>query len=396
MPFPCLETQPADPLLSLGKMAGADGRPSRLDLCVGIYRDEAGRTPVMRAVKAAERMLAETQTTKAYLGIEGNAAFLDHIRALAMPGVAAQDVAAVQTPGGTAALRLAADLLAAGKPDRTVWVGTPTWSNHIPVLAAARLDVQTFPAFDIATQTPLVDRMFDVIAAAAPGDAFLLQPLCHNPTGADLPPADLAAIGDALAARGVVPLIDIAYHGFGSSLDEDSERLGILLDRLPHALLTYSCSKNFGLYRERVAALYSINRGGAMRDLIAGNLQALARTNWSMPPDHGAATVATILGDAALAADWRQELAGKFARVQAVRQALARHGAVGAIDLAPVARQSGMFSLLPFGADLIAALRRDHAIYLPDSGRMNIAGLATDRVDDFVTALRDAQMRSAA
>jgi aromatic-amino-acid transaminase len=396
VPFPCLQPQPADPLLSLAQLAGADRRPSRLDLSVGVYRDEAGRTPVMRAVKAAEHLLVETQPTKAYLGILGNAVFLDHVRALVMPGVDARDVAAIQTPGGTAALRLAAELLAAGKPDRTIWVGTPTWSNHLPLLGGARLDVRCFPAFDIAAQAPLVDRMLDVIAAAAPGDAFLLQPLCHNPTGVDLTPEALAAIADALAARGVVPLIDVAYHGFGRSLEEDSERLAALLDRLPHALLTYSCSKNFGLYRERAGALFSVNRGGALRDLITGNLQALARTSWSMPPDHGAAVVATILGDAALAADWRQELAAMVARVRTVRQALAGHGVVGAIDLGPVAGQSGMFSLLPFDAELAARLRSDHAVYIPDSGRINVAGLAADRVDGFVAALRTAQMRSAA
>jgi len=394
--FPCLTPQPADPLLSLGQIAAADRRPSRLDLSVGIYRDEAGTTPVMRAVKAAERMLAETQPSKAYLGVEGNGAFRAQIGSLILPGVAEGDIVSVQTPGGTGALRLAADLLAAGKPDRVIWVGTPTWSNHLPVFAAARLEARCFPHFDMASQSLLVDRMIATIDAAAPGDAFLLQPLCHNPTGADLAASDLALIADRMAARGIIPLIDVAYHGFGASLGEDSARLRPLLDRLPDALLVYSCSKNFGLYRERVGALFCVNKGGALRELLSGNLQALARANHSMPPDHGAAVVATILGDAGLRADWERELAAMVARVRAVRTALADHGRVGAIDLAPIASQSGMFSLLPLDADLVARLRHDHAVYIPASGRINIAGLAADRVEDFVRALDQAQMRSAA
>lgn len=395
-PFPALEFQPADPLLSLAQKAAADTRPSRLDLSVGVYRDEAGATPIMRAVRAAERRLAEMQPTKAYLGVEGNGAFIDAVRQLILPGVAAQDVAGIQTPGGTGGLRLAAELLAAGRPGRSIWIGTPSWSNHLPVLSAAGLRPRCFPSFDLAGQAPLVGRMLEAIAGAAPDDAFLLQPLCHNPTGVDLAPADLLRIAEALADRGVVPLVDVAYHGFGASLEADSARLQPLLDRLPHALLVYSCSKNFGLYRERVGTLFCIGRGGEHRALIAGNLQALARANWSMPPDHGAAVVAAILGDPALEADWRAELSAMVARVATVRRALAAHGTVGAIDLAPIARQSGMFSMLPFGAELAARLRHDHAVYIPDSGRINVAGLAADRVEDFVVALGRAQMLSAA
>jgi aromatic-amino-acid transaminase len=394
--FPCLTPQPADPLLSLAQIARADGRAARLDLSIGIYRDEAGQTPVMRAVKIAEERLAQTQPTKAYLGVDGNGVFLDALRHMVLPTLPAAEVAAIQTPGGSGALRLAAELLVAGKPDRTIWVGTPTWSNHLPIIGAARLQTRCFPAFDVATQSLLVDRMLDAIAEAAPGDAFLLQPLCHNPTGAELAAADLARIADALADRGVIPLIDVAYHGFGESLDADSARLAPLFERLPQALLAYSCSKNFGLYRERIGALFVVDRGGAQRDLIAGNLTALARCNWSMPPDHGAAIVAEILGDEALRGAWRAELEAMVARVRAVRAAIADHGRVGAIDLTPIARQSGMFSLLPLDADTGARLRRDHAVYIPDSGRINIAGLGIDRVEGFVAALRQAQMLSAA
>jgi len=395
-PFPSLQPQPADPLLALAQKAAADRRPSRIDLSIGIYRDEAGITPVMGAVKTAERALAGTQVSKAYLGVEGSSAFVEAVRRLILPWTAAEDVAGIQTPGGSGGLRLAAELLAAGKPGRTIWLGTPSWSNHIPILRAAGLQVRCFPSFDIASQTPMVDAMLEAIGEAAPDDAFLLQPLCHNPTGVDLAPEDLLRIADALADRGIVPLIDIAYHGFGTSLDADSARLQPLLDRLPHALLVYSCSKNFGLYRERVGALFCIERGGEHRGLIAGNLHVLARSNWSMPPDHGAAVVTAILGDPALEAEWRTELSAMVARVRLVRRALAAHGVVGSIDLAPIARQSGMFSLLPLTAELAARLRHDHAVYIPDSGRINIAGLAADRVDDFVAALGRAQLLSAA
>ncbi|HWU01306.1 MAG TPA: aromatic amino acid transaminase [Novosphingobium sp.] len=395
MPFPDLLPQPADPLLALARSARQDTRPARLDLSVGVYRAASGHTPVMQAVKAAELALWREQASKAYLGVEGDPAFLEAIGALAL-GRPQPDLLAMQTPGGTGALRLAADLLKAGKADRQIWIGTPSWSNHVPVMAAAGLHTRCFAQFDVARQKLLPEALLEAIAQAAPGDAVLLQPFCHNPTGAGLSPAQIVAAGQMIAARGLVALVDVAYHGFGGALAEDAALLALLLDQLPEALVAYSCSKNFGLYRERVGALLAHSTHAPQRALMAGNLQALARANYSMPPAHGAAIVAAILHDPQLEAQWRDELAGMALRLRETRAALGAAGVAGAVDLSAIPAQSGMFSLLDLPRGLAQALRRDHAIYVPESGRINIAGLDASQVPAFVAALRACQARAPA
>lgn len=397
VPFPDLKPQPSDPLLSLARDAAADHRPGRIDLSVGVYRDETGRTPVMRAVKAAEGILLGTQQSKAYLGVEGDAGYLERLRQLLI-GDAGRDraVAALQTPGGTGALRLAADLLAAGKPGRSIWIGTPTWSNHIPVFSAAGLTPRCFEHFDALSQRMVPDSLLAAIAQAAPGDAILIQPVCQNPTGADIALEDMPAIIAAIAERRLIPLIDMAYHGFGAGLAADAARVQAFVTGLPDVLISYSCNKNFGLYRDRVGALFSLSENAAQRDLIFGNLQAIARTSYSMPPDHGAAVVRTILDNPTLAGEWEGELNAMTTRIRAVRTLLAAEGSVGGVDLTPIADQSGMFSMLPLDRAGIVRLRQEHAIYMADSGRINLAGLSAANVPLFVAALRAVQFQSAA
>lgn len=383
--FAPLNQQPADALLALIGMFRNDPRPGKIDLGVGVFRDDAGHTPVMRSVKAAERKLWETQDSKSYLGPEGNVAFARHMARLALGDVDLSGrLTGVQAPGGTGALRLGAELIGATKPGATVWVGTPTWPNHPPILAAAGLKAQTYKHFDTATQAISFDAVMDALSAKAqPGDIALLHGCCHNPTGADFSLDQWKAIAETLSARGIVPFLDLAYQGLGLGMDQDAAGVRLVMDACPEALLAYSCDKNFGVYRDRVGALIVQTANAADTDRVASNMLALARANWSMPPDHGGAVVATLLDDPVLAADWKLELDTMRDRLLGIRAALASHGGI----LARVAEQRGMFSLLPLSPDVVKRLREDHAVYMAGSGRINVAGLSVETASIFAKAL---------
>ncbi|TWB46024.1 amino acid aminotransferase [Nitrospirillum pindoramense] len=388
--FDALAPQPADTLLSLIALHRDDPRPHKLDLGVGVYRDDSGATPVMRAVKAAEARLLETQSSKSYLGPEGDIRYAELLQPIVFGrAVPADTFVGVQTPGGTGALRLAAELINAARknakgPGAKVWLGTPTWPNHAPIMTAAGLTVATYRYYDQATQTVLFDEMMAALQGAAAGDVVLLHGCCHNPVGADLDRSQWRAVAEVVAQRGLIPLIDLAYQGLGDGLEEDAAGARLVLDAAPDALLAYSCDKNFGLYRERVGALYAKGGTPARTELMRSNILLLARVNWSMPPDHGAALVRVILDDAALTADWRAELDGMRSRINRVRQALA----AGDPWLAPLGHHRGMFSLLPLSPDQVATLRREHAVYMVGSGRANLAGLTLDTVPQFIDAVR--------
>ncbi len=383
--FEGLQPQPADALLALIGLFRDDQRAGKIDLGVGTYRDEGGGTPIMGAVKAAERRLAESQPTKAYLGPEGDQRFVELLRPIAFGAADAHAgrLAGVQTPGGSGALRLGGELIAAARPGARVWLGTPTWPNHRPVLEAAGMTVVEYPYFDVATQTLRFDAMLAALSEAEAGDVALLHGCCHNPTGADLDAAQWEEVAALLARRRVLPFIDLAYQGLGAGLDADALGARIVLDHAEEALVAYSCDKNFSLYRDRTGALFVLARDAAAATVVFGNLMALARVNWSMPPDHGAAAVRAVLESQELTHAWRTELDAMCARVNAVRQAVA------AADprLAFLAGQRGMFSQLPVAPAAVAALRRDHGIYMAGSGRVNLAGLRTADAGTFVRAL---------
>lgn len=383
--FGTLTMQPADALLSMIGAYRADPRPEKIDLGVGVFRTEQGDTPVLRAMKAAERKLLETQQSKSYLGPEGDIGFFEALRPIVFGGRDPGDrVFGLQTPGGTGALRLAAELIALAKPDARVFVGVPTWPNHPPILTKTGLEQIAYSYFDTATQTVAFDRMVDVLETARPGDVALLQACCHNPTGADLTPAQWQEVARIAAHRGILPLLDFAYQGLGEGLEQDNAGVRIMLEQVPNALITYSCDKNFGLYRERTGALYGVAQSGAEALVTQSNLLALARAAWSMPPDHGAAAVRIILEDPALAADWRAELNEMRQRIADMR------ALVAAADpsLGFFARQHGMFSMLPVSADQARRLRDDFAVYVPNSGRVNVAGLTPTNIPAFVRALQ--------
>ena len=376
--FSTLPPQAPDPLLSLIALYREDPRAEKIDLGVGVYRDEEGHTPIMRAMKAAEQKLVDEQPTKSYLGPEGDVGFVDLAARLAL-GSQAEGLVGVQTPGGTGALRLAAALIQTARPGGTVWLGTPSWPIHAPIFESAGLKVRTYRHYDPATGGLAFDDVVDALNQARSGDVFLIHGCCHNPSGADPDAVQWAEIARLTAERGVVPLIDLAYQGLGDGLDEDAAGAHLVVAAVDEALIAYSCDKNFGLYRERTGALFV---KAATADATRSNLHALARYMWSMPPDHGAAAARIILETPALTADWRAELETVRNRLNGVRQALA----AAHPRLAPLGGQKGMFSLLPLTPDQVIAIRRDHAVYMAGSGRINLAGLTIGSVPRFVQA----------
>ncbi|PZQ24640.1 MAG: aromatic amino acid aminotransferase [Sphingopyxis macrogoltabida] len=384
-PFAGLTAQPADALLGLIALFRADTRPAKIDLGVGVFRDDAGHTPVMRAVKAAETTLLETQDSKSYLGAEGDAAYTDLLADVVLGADAARDrIGGVQTPGGTGALRLGAELLARANRDARVWIGAPTWPNHAPIFAEAGLATRSHRFYDTATATIDFAAMIADLDEARAGDVLLLHGCCHNPTGASFDAAQWRRIADLCAGRGLIPFIDLAYQGLGDGLDADAAATRMIFAALPTVLLAYSCDKNFGLYRDRVGALWVQSPDRATAATVRSNLLALARSLWSMPPDHGAAIVRTILSDASLRAEWAAELAAMRARINDLRAALA----AAHPRLAPIADQRGMFAMLPLTPDTVAALREERAIYMAGNGRINIAGLRAETVPILARALQ--------
>jgi aromatic-amino-acid transaminase len=382
--FDALDDQPLDAMLTLLQQLRGDPRAGKIDLGIGVYGDEAGRTPVMQAVRQAELLVAEAQTTKAYVAAEGDARFVALLAPIVLGASRAADgrYCGLQTPGGTGALRLAAELIARANPSR-VWVGAPTWINHYALMRSAGLEVVEHPFFDQASQTVLFDEMMSALEAARPGDVLLLHACCHNPTGAGFTSGQWKAIADLCARQGLLPLIDIAYQGLGHGLEEDAVDMRALLDTVPEALVTVSCSKNFGLYRERIGALW-IKGSNAQAALRArATCVKAGRAMWSMPPDHGASVVRTLLESPELTASWRAELSVMRARLNSVRAELAK----AVPQLATVAQQTGMFALLPLSREAVTELRTEHGIYMMDNGRINVAGLQSENLPRFAAAL---------
>ena len=386
MLFDTLAPQPADPLLGLIGQFRADPRPDKIDLGVGVYFDAHGDTPVFKAVKLAERQLWEHQATKRYLGPEGDREFTAAVSRLLLGGAGVDGRwIALQTPGGTGAVRLGLETLKLVGV-RRVLLGLPSWPVHANIVDAIGLEVAGYPHYDPATGDADVAALMEQVEAAGPGDALIIHGCCHNPSGADLTAGEWTALGDALARRGVVPLIDLAYHGLGAGLEEDLTGVRALLSRVPEAMVAYSCDKNFGLYRERTGALYTIASDAKQAMVVEGHQHAVARANWSMPPDHGAAAVRVILSDDALEPIWRTELDMMRDRIRSVRAQLA--AADTPIATEAVARQNGLFSLLPLSAQQVARVRESHGIYMAGSGRINVAGLTDGNLPHFLDALR--------
>lgn len=378
-----LTPQPEDALLALIKKYAADPREGKIDLGVGVFRTDEGNTPVLKSVKEAERILLETQDTKKYLGPEGDFGFVDALKPIIFKDPSDSRIAGVQTPGGSGALRIAAELLNMARPGNTIWVGKPTWPNHEPVARAGKLQIKNFDYFDLKSQTILFASMMEALEGAAAGDIVLLQACCHNPTGADLDAAQWKAVAELVNRKGLFPLVDFAYQGLGQGLAEDAQGLHILLENVEEALLAYSCDKNFGVYRERTGALYAVGRNAAEAQSAMSNMATQARVMWSMPPDHGAAAARIVLETPALEKIWREEVANMNERVKTIRNACAAETQ----KLGFLANQNGMFSNLNITKEQVAQLREDHAIYMAGSGRINLAGLRLADVSRFCAAV---------
>ncbi|HEX3945218.1 MAG TPA: amino acid aminotransferase [Rhizomicrobium sp.] len=387
--FEQLKPRAPDPLLDTIRQFRADPRPNKLDLGVGVFQDEQGRTPVLRSVKKAEAILLDTQQTKTYLGAEGDVEF-----ALLLGGIALGDqlvsdgqTFGIQTPGGTGALRLGAELVRAADPDAQIWLGRPTWPNHDPIFSAVGARIRDYRHFDAARQSVCFDELMSAMGAAKAGDVFVLQAGCHNPTGADFSMQQWREIARALDQFGLVPFLDAAYQGFARGLEDDMEGTRYVLANVPEALVSVSCSKNFGLYRERTGALFIRVADAAKGETARGNLLAIARANYSMPPDHGAAIVRTILGDQDLRVEWSAEVDDMRVKLNAVRDRVAKLR-INSLDLSPLAQQNGMFATLPLSKGQVARLKDEHAIYMAPSGRINVAGLMAADLETFAGALR--------
>ena len=384
-----LQDTPPDALLALISQFAADARADKIDLGVGVYRTDEGATPVFEAIKAAEKRLWDEQDSKSYLGPEGDRGF---VKALMPILFGAQTETALidglQTPGGTGAVRLSIALAERAGVTR-VHVGTPSWPNHIPIIEDVGLEAATF-SHSNADGSADVDALLAIIRAGREGDAVLIHACCHNPTGVDYSADQWEQIAEALADSRVLPIIDSAYQGLGEGLEEDAAGLRSVLAKVPHALIAYSCDKNFGLYRDRVGAFYvKVAKEGELGPAMS-NAAALARANWSMPPDHGGAAVRIVLRDDDLRELWLKELDRMRERLRWVRAYLAgADSKVGGVPLAHLEDQHGLFAMLPLNKDQIAKLRSEHAVYMAGSGRINIAGLTKGNIDKFIAALAD-------
>ncbi|HEY1071879.1 aromatic amino acid transaminase [Brevundimonas sp.] len=387
--FDRLPTAKTDSLMMLGRLMQADPRADKIDLGVGTYRDETGAIPIMTAVKTAERLLHAEQTSKGYVGPAGDAEFALRLQNATFPELSPSlqaRMSRIQTPGGTGALRLALQIIVQANPSAQVWIGTPTWPAHLPIIAACGLTARTFSHLspDGGLNRPALD---EALAQAAPGDVVLLHGCCHNPTGVDLDRDAWRAVAEIATAKGLLPLIDLAYPGLGDGVEEDVAGVRILLEGCENALIALSCSKSFGLYRDRTGALLMLSNAEATAANLAQVAAGHARLLWSNPPDHGAALVRIILSSDELTGLWRAELDAMRVRVNALRAQLSAL-ALPSLDLSDLSRQRGMFALLPLSEALVDRLRQDHGVYMDASGRINVAGLNDANFERFAQALR--------
>ena len=388
--FETLKPQPADKILALVQQFKDDPRPQKIDLGVGVYKNAEGVTPVMRAVKAAEHQLWQNETTKAYIGLTGDPAFSDAVVKMVLEDVVPRGtVAAAATPGGTGAVRQAFELVRLANPNVRVFVSNPTWPNHVSILKYLGIEMVPYRYFDTETCGVDFDGMTADLAQAKAGDVVLLHGCCHNPTGANLNLTQWQSVVDLLAKTGATPMIDIAYQGFGDGLEEDAAATRLIAASLPETIIAASCSKNFGIYRERTGLLMAVSQDASKRLVTQGTLAYLNRQNFSFPPDHGARLVTMVLNDTALCEDWKVELEQVRLGMLDLRLTLATElqSRTGSDRFSFLAQHRGMFSRLGTTPDMVERLRVEHAIYMVSDSRMNIAGLNAKTVPILAQAI---------
>ena len=388
--FESLEPAAADAILGLIGEHRADPRAEKIDLGVGVYRNVAGETPVMDVVKKAEHRLVGTQTSKAYIGTAGDPEFNAAMQELMFAdAVSADRLSTIQTPGGSASLRVAAGLLLRANPDAVLWVSDPTWNNHTPLLGGAGLKLKTYPYYDAESNSIRFDEMLHALRGADSGDIVLLHACCHNPSGLDLSEEQWRAIADVIVERGLLPFVDMAYLGFAYDLETDAFAVRHLASRVPEMLVSTSCSKNFGLYRDRVGTLTMLAVDADRCGIVNSQANSFVRTMYSVPPDHGAAVVSIILNDPELRAEWVAELDGMRERLSGMGALL--HDALQAKapnhDFSHLLHSKGMFCFLGVTPEQVDRLKKDFGIYMVGSSRINVAGITPGNVDYLASSI---------
>ena len=395
--FDQLNALPADPLLGLITAFRDDPNPDKVDLGVGVYKDELGQTPIMTAIQKANRHHLENESSKAYIAPVGVVGFVEGIKQLVLSkessALADRRVAGIQTPGGCGALRVAAELLMRLKGKLTVWVSDPTWANHIPLISSAGLTIKTYPYFDQATGTVNFEAMDKKLAELGSNDIVLLHGCCHNPTGADLSFEQWQRISARAANQGFVPFVDIAYQGLGDGLEDDVKGVRYLSENVEEMVIATSCSKNFGLYRERTGSLLVQTKSEIQANAIQSQIQDVARANYSMSPAYGGFLVDTVLHTPSLREEWESELNAMATRVKSLRSGLLEKIQQRDIqqDFSFITAQKGMFTYLGISKEQVTRLRNEYAIYMADSSRINVAGLNTHCLDYVADALKAVQ-----
>lgn len=389
--FESVASAPPDPILGLTEAFQKDTRPDKINLTIGVYRDEQGKTPVLECVKLAEKVLLETEQTKGYLGIDGQVEFQNLARELTLADlVPANRVAMTQTPGGTGALRVATEFLGRSFPAARIWHSTPTWPNHPSIFETARAEIKAYPYISADKKSLDFAAMMDAIEREGrPGDIICLHACCHNPTGIDPTRDQWSEIAELTAQRGMLPLVDFAYHGFGDGLDEDRASLEELTKQHEEFLVCSSYSKNFGLYSERIGALFTVCPDTESTEKVASAIKQTVRSNYSSPPRHGGSIVATVLGNPELRELWHRELDGMRGRIHAVRELFVEKMKGHGIDMSFLLAQRGMFSFSGLSPMQVDWLRSEKGIFIVGSGRINVAGITHDNVDQLSAAIAE-------
>lgn len=390
------ETLPAlapDPILGLSTAFKQDSNAHKIDLGVGVYKDEQGNTPILKSIAKAQKVLIENENSKAYISPQGNAGFIDGMLELLLgtdnSAVLEQRIAAVQAPGGCGALRILAELLIRINKDAKVWVSDPTWANHIPLMGEAGLEINTYPYFDKESASIKFDEMIDCLSKVNAGDIVLLHGCCHNPTGADLTKEQWQTVAELANKVGFLPFVDIAYQGFGEGLEQDAYGLRLLVDTVPEVIVAASCSKNFGLYRERVGLAAIVCKDSHVKAIAQSQIQSVARGIYSMPPSYGGALVDIVLNDQDLKSLWISEVDEMRNRMIQLRSLLVDNLQQQNVDkdFDFINRQKGMFSFLCIPKEQVQQLRNEHSVYFVDSSRVNIAGINLSNVETLAKAI---------
>ncbi len=391
--FEHLNAVPPDPILGLISAYNEDPNPSKIDLGIGVYRDDSGTTPILRSVREAEKILLDTQTTKTYLGPAGvagfNSAMTDLLFGPASDVISQKRVCTIQTPGGTAGLSVAAHLIQTARPEAGVWASDPTWANHLAIFPSAGLEMHSYPYFDSEKKSLLFAEMMQALEQRGPGDIVLFHACCHNPCGVSPNPEQWEAVSSLAAERGFTPMVDIAYMGLERGVEEDSLAVRLFTDKCPEVIVASSCSKNFAMYRERVGALSIVCASERKANDVATVINSLTRKNYSMPPSHGPAVIDIILHSEELTGLWLQEVNGMRDRINNLRKTLSDKITASGIsrDFSFLERQTGMFSFLGLSVEQVQRLKTEYSIYTVNSARVNVASFNEGNMDYFVEAL---------